>query len=238
VPIQDQALRRRFEWKRDQDMSEITSRMDQITVERAYRIVGALEKRAQEIREFYVPKLRKLIATWRDMVLKVEAGIYGGIALLAGGLQLAGVDVVGGVQHMVEVLTSTPWGTVGLISVVSAIVLGIHFATRTLISHRLQCKLMESNENNRDRLARAFKANTRFWRSIFETNPVGWSRWNRRRVKKVIAESDHYVQTLNDSFTDPSGLRGGAVEKVEEKPDEDTSTGENALSGEVIRPVR
>ncbi len=240
VPIEDPGLRRRFEWKRDQDMSEITSRMDQVTVERAYRIVGALEKRAQEIQEFYVPRLQKLIADWRNTVLKVEAGIYALFALLAGGVQLAGTDVVGGAASLFETLTASPWGTVGLIVGGAVLVLGIHFTVRTLVSHRMQCKLMASTENHRDRLVRAFKKNTRFWRSIFELNPAGWNPWNRRRVRQVIAESDRYVQTLNDNYTDPSGLRTPepSILATDEEPVVDAGDKDKALSGEVIRPAR
>ncbi|MCG7947797.1 MAG: dynamin family protein, partial [Candidatus Thiodiazotropha taylori] len=44
VPIEDEALRQRYETKRDLDLSEIHSRMEEVEIERAYRIVGALEK--------------------------------------------------------------------------------------------------------------------------------------------------------------------------------------------------
>jgi hypothetical protein len=40
IPIDDEALRARFETKRDEDMAEIYARMQQVEVDRAYRIVG------------------------------------------------------------------------------------------------------------------------------------------------------------------------------------------------------
>ena len=74
MPIENESLRRRFEWKRDQDLSEIFNRIEQVSVERAYRIVGALEKHAQEIEDYYVPQIRDLIGRWRRQVLTWDAG--------------------------------------------------------------------------------------------------------------------------------------------------------------------
>lgn len=236
VPIEDQSLRRRFEWKRDQDMSEITSRMEQVTVERAYRIVGGLEKRAQEIGEVYVPRIRDLISRWRRGVIKVEAGLLTALVVVLAALELAHVPWFAAISGLFQKLSSTPWGTVGLIGGIAAIVLPIHFVVRMLVSHRIQCKLVLADDNHAERMIRAFKKNTRFWRSIFERNPVGWNGWNRRRVRSVIAASDQYVQTLNDSFTDPSGLRSPKVDETEPAlPEEPMAP---ILSGEVIRPSR
>ena len=55
--IADEALRRRFEEKRDADLSEIHERMAQVEIERAYRIVGSLEKTARSFEEKVVPAL-------------------------------------------------------------------------------------------------------------------------------------------------------------------------------------
>jgi hypothetical protein len=60
LPIADEALRRRFEGKRDKDLAEIYGRMAQVRVERSYRIVGELEKMAREIEGAFVPRIRGL----------------------------------------------------------------------------------------------------------------------------------------------------------------------------------
>ena len=57
----------------------------------------------------------------------------------------------------------------------------------------------------RDRLRQAFVMNTRSWHSVFRKLPVGWGHRTRRRLQRVIADANRYVQTLNDTFTDPSG---------------------------------
>jgi hypothetical protein len=56
-----------------------------------------------------------------------------------------------------------------------------------------------------NRLVRAFLHNTRPWLSIFMKHPVGWGQGSRKRLQRVIADANQYVQTLNDHFTDPSG---------------------------------
>ncbi|HIJ23356.1 MAG TPA: hypothetical protein HPP64_10605, partial [Gammaproteobacteria bacterium] len=35
--------------------------------------------------------------------------------------------------------------------------------------------------------------------------PVGWNLFTRKKISQVLTVSDHYVQSLNDRFTDPSG---------------------------------
>ena len=61
-----------------------------------------------------------------------------------------------------------------------------------------------ATEFKRD-LVRAFLRNTKPWRSIFARTPVGWGRLARKRLKRVLEDTDTYVQTLNDRFTNPSG---------------------------------
>ena len=68
-PIDDQALRRRFEGKRDTDLSEIHERMEQVEIERAYRIVGSMEKSARGYEEKVLPGLLQLMHSWRKRTL-------------------------------------------------------------------------------------------------------------------------------------------------------------------------
>ena len=69
VPIEDDALRHRFETKRDLDLTEIHNRMEEVEIERAYRIVGALEKTARDIEDRSVPLITATLRRWRKRVL-------------------------------------------------------------------------------------------------------------------------------------------------------------------------
>jgi hypothetical protein len=57
VAIENEALRSRYESKRDRDLGEIHKRIQGVGVERAYRITGTLEKLARYIEEKMVPRL-------------------------------------------------------------------------------------------------------------------------------------------------------------------------------------
>jgi hypothetical protein len=256
VPIADPALRRRFEWKRDQDHNDILARIEQVTVERAYRIVGALEKRAREIEEEHVPRLRQLIGRWRQRVLRIEGGVLLALAVVLVGLDLAGVEWLDAAGKLCEQATATPWGVVGLIAALSAVLLPAHFVIRAIAARQIRRTLPEDPQDG-ERMVRAFQANTRCWRSIFERNPRGWNWLNRRRLRRVVADSNRHVQTLNDNFTDPSGKRGPvrdepsvdsgqlpskqnektADQKPEKAPGKEAQPAQ-VLSGEVIRPPR
>ncbi len=51
------------------------------------------------------------------------------------------------------------------------------------------------------------RRNTRFWHSLFNSNPSGWGRGARKRLRQLFEDADSYMQILNDRFTAPSGPR-------------------------------
>ena len=57
VPFEDQDVRERFEAKRRADMEAINNRIEQVGVERAYRIIGMLEQTARMLKNEVVPLL-------------------------------------------------------------------------------------------------------------------------------------------------------------------------------------
>ena len=58
----------------------------------------------------------------------------------------------------------------------------------------------------------AFRRGTRPWRSIFSTRPVGWGRSTRKKLHQIVQDTDSYVQSLNDRFTNPSGNQTAAAQ--------------------------
>ena len=60
-PISDDGLRQRFERKRDEDLTEIHRRMDEVELERGYRIIKALETSLNELEADVVPRLEKAL---------------------------------------------------------------------------------------------------------------------------------------------------------------------------------
>ena len=214
VPIGDEALRRRFEWKRDQDLAEITGRIEQVSVERAYRIVGALEKRAQEIEDHYVPMLRELIGRWRRLVLRWDFGMLLLAGLIAAVVLLLWPAAAESVQAGIDQLLARPTWAVAVGALLAGAALYLHFSARRWAKQRVLREVaLENSDEEAERLSRAFRRNTRLWRSIFAPDPVGWTGRNRKALRRIVAGANRLVQTLNDRFTDPSGKRPASEEK-------------------------
>jgi hypothetical protein len=56
---------------------------------------------------------------------------------------------------------------------------------------------------------RAFKKNSRWYRSLLKRKPAGWGRRTQRRLTKVLEDTNTYIQKLNDMYTNPSGNESG-----------------------------
>ncbi len=201
VPINDEALRRRFEGKRDADLGEIHGRIRQVEIERAYRIVGALEKTARDIEERTVPFLNRALEQWRTRVLWGDATAYLALATVVGfgfGAQIGG---------WLEAMSTNPTFGISALIAAALIVIGIHFGIRALAAKSLFGAIRRNAEAEglKGEPAAAFRRSTRAWRSIFAKAPAGWGRGARKRLRKIIEDTDTYVQNLNDRFTNPSG---------------------------------
>jgi len=207
TPIDNPELRRRYESKRDADLHEIHSRMREVEIERAYRIVGALEKTARDLREKVVPALQGAMEKWRRRVLWGDLVAFG---LLGGGLVAHSINAGWWGDNAPGWLAnfavgSTPfYGATGALLVVA---LAVHFGIRSLAAKSLYRGLRKQAQELgiRGSLGNAFQRNTKPWRSIFRTFPAGWGRGSRKRIEQVLQDTDVYVQTLNDRFTNPSG---------------------------------
>ena len=219
IPIEDEALRERYENKRDQDMKLILDRMQQVSVERSYRIIDALEKTAREIEEQTVPKLIELKRKWERATLWRTGLLY---TLLFSGL-LGGSIWAGywdGLNFSAPWLSSLMDSTlnqyIGLISSLLLLFGLFHLARRSAAKQivRTMRKGQESSVE-KERLIRAFVWNTRFWNSIFRPQPAGWGMFARRRLRRVYADADKFIQILNDRYADPSG--GKTKPRVAEK---------------------
>jgi hypothetical protein len=216
VPIENDALRRRFEWKRDQDVSEILNRIDQVSVERAYRIVGALEKRAREIEDYYVPQIRKLIARWRHQVLIRDAGWLLVAGLVAVGSRFLPPDMLSMADNSLQQLRASPSMMMGAAALLVVVALFLHFrARRSAVARVMRGIARQYTGDEGETLKRAFRRNTGMLHSVFSPDPAGWSRRNRRTLKTVISSANRLVQTLNDRYTDPSGKRPEVAEAEE-----------------------
>jgi hypothetical protein len=224
VTITDEAVRKRYESKRDHDLVEIHDRIQRVGVERAYRIIGSLEKMAHHIEEKVIPWLRDYKARWRRLVLWGD-GVLLGAFLVVAVLSARWLGLRDGWRWSVPEWWHDTTGTMvwtGLaLAMIAMMLVYLHFKIRKLAARRVLRFIATEFAPGLEceRLSTAFHYNTRGWHSIFATNPVGWGKSTRKRLHRVIAEANDYIQKLNDTFTDPSGrqtrpVRSSSTETV------------------------
>lgn len=209
VPIEDPALRARYESKRDKDLADIHQRINSVEVERAYRIVGSLEKTARYLDEQARPVLVETLKRWKKRVIIGDILIFGlaiaaflAITINLNQWQDWSLNAEWW-QWVMESKENTYLFALGIF----LLALILHYSVRKLAARSLSgwLKTQQKNLGAKVDLARAFAVNTRPWRSIFASKPAGWGRRAKKIVGTVIDNTDNYVQQLNDNFTNPSG---------------------------------
>lgn len=235
VPIDDANLRQRFETKRDIDLEDIHRRIHQVEVERAYRIVGALEKTARVIEERQVPLIAEALQRWRRQTLILDALVFGVIifAVLAGSVSAGYWDGLTFTAPWWPWFAERPNLSLAFALVVFAGGLYIHHGLRRLSVKRTTKWLKKQGVDRAESssLSSAFVNSTCFWRSIFTQYPAGWGRRMRTQLDRVVAATDRYVQSLNDNFANPAGI--GRIGRVPaEKDGEEKKTSSVIVSGE------
>jgi len=200
-PIEDEITRTRFEAKRDADMAEIESRIDQVEAERAYRIVGSMEKEAYRVRDDAVPAITRLKKIWKTRVLRFEIIAWALIALIVLGVSIA-LGAAGALFTFLLSLFANPVTMLGSIATIVLAVVALHFFIRSRVAIYMIGKLKTGDDAI---YAHAFKYNTRFYRSMFRSIPVGWNKRSREEVDGVLEQASDFVQKLNDQYTQPSG---------------------------------
>ena len=209
ITIADPALRERFEAKRAEDIAAINERLNQVEVERAYRIIGVLEETAKAIQTQIVPKLVEAKAKWRQRTLWLDGIVFGTVIAA-----LAFASVKAG--YWQELRFEPPWldalwsdrillGTAA--AAVLLLVGYIHLRLRKMAARSVMGGLQkdESLGTRKEWLIRAFQKNVQPWHFLFARQPAGWGRFNRNRLARVLNDANRYVQTLNNRFADPSG---------------------------------
>ena len=206
IPIENEGLRDRFRAKRDADLTEIQTRMEHVEEERAYRVIGMLEKLALVIRDEAVPALTRARAAWRRRVLWTDAALLGGVVVMLAGLGgwlgfgaaaggLASLGAVGGSAAVIVLLAAAGY---------------VHFVVRRRAARAIGQRLARGGALGAEAvdpewLQRAFDRNVTWWRTMWRGSPSGWGGRVQRRIAEVLEDAGRYVQRLNDRFADPSG---------------------------------
>ena len=221
VPIEDEAVRKRFEHKCEQDKSAIFERIHQVEIERSYRIVGAIQTIAGDIENHVVPVIKEAMTRWLKMVLMLDAialGVFVTILLVLGqwfdSWSLFSYDFTDA-----SILSSIKLGlTIFGFAVIhffarafSAKVVANKLVTKIAIDKNLAGESREGRIQAGD-IKRAFLKNTQPLRSVFRPMPVGWSMRSKRLLAEVTADACEFIQTMNDRYTKPSGEKARLAE--------------------------
>lgn len=209
-PIADDQTRERFQTKRDEDLHDIKARIDQLDVERAYRIIGALEGNAKHLRDTLIPRLIDARQTWstRSMWLNAIVFIGGFAAFFISSIR---ADAWHGLYF-------TPFSNLDIALQLVAAVIGLalliylNSMLRRLAGLSVLRRLRRHNNSKDDaQVITAFEVNLNsWWSSLIPSRPLGWTGRNRRKLDKVIAGTGELVQKLNDRFARPTSLNQNA----------------------------
>lgn len=237
IPIENEKLRSRFEAKRDVDLSDIHSRLQQVEEERAYRIVGVLEKIAKTIEHQIVPKLEQAKQLWKRRTLWADAIVFGllVLAFLAWSISQGYWDGLLFSPPWLANLSQNVWLLAITLAVLAGLGLYLHASLRKLTARTVISKLRRDPtvSEYRESLIAAFLKNTHFTHSIFSSKAAGWGNWAKKRIAQVLKDADIYVQTLNDQFTNPSGSSDSKRSPSPARADEADETTETRAQPEV-----
>jgi len=205
IPIEDEGLRERFQAKRDQDLKRIVARMDEVDLQRNYRIVGVLETVANEMEHDIIPQLAKAKARWRRGVLLGDGAALAVVLLVVGAAMirfgwLPPADVFS-FQWIGDNLLNVVVGALAIVILAGS----FHYWIRGFVAKRITASLPEAYGHVELNLKKAFLKSAGTFRSIFRADPVGWGKRDRKQLRNIRETVANHIQELNDRYADPSG---------------------------------
>ncbi len=214
IQCDDPQVRERLLRKRDEDMADIETRIRQVEVERAYRVIGMLEKTALRIRDELVPRITVARRRW----YRLTAWLFGIlVAAIAGGAlywSLSSGQWDGWQLRPVADFDRNDWIVTGVV----VLVIGglLHHWLRSLAGRWVLRTLRRGGGENAPLVARGFAWNLeQKWPTLRPLEARGWNGRNRRRLDQVLLEGSRLVEKLNDQYASPAGRD---VEDSGEKP--------------------
>lgn len=220
VPIKDEALRERYQRKRDIDMKEIQRRMDEVEIERGYRIVSTLEDIARRVEADVLPALTDALKRWRKLTLLgdgVGVAIAAGVAFFV--MQQFGTEVF---VSAYEGIKGHVLSHIALVAALGGLAITWHYAVRSWASRFVHSRLPEVFGDQELNLRQAFLKSARPWRSVFNASVAGWGRGTKNLLKEILGAVEGHIQRLNDQHTDPSGSKKPESESVKTNVPEET----------------
>lgn len=195
VPIDDISQEERLKRKKDTDLLAITQRMDKVGIERAYRIIKALEDFSKQMKDEKIPSLQKALSNWSNKVIITDIILF---ALLIGGVAILEMKF----GYLERVLTSNIMQIGALVGGI-LILIALHFKIKSIFAQIISNSFKNTDIN----ISKAILHNTKWWRPIFGYSSIKWNSKAKKRLEVLMKESRVYIQKLNDQFISPSGYK-------------------------------
>lgn len=210
VPIEDEQKRARMQAKRDEDLSDIRRRIEQLNIERAYRVTGMLEESSKHLRDVLVPRLEDARRLWAGRSRWLNGIVFGLAIGLFLYISLTGGAWDGFVFQPLAALDVTLQGVV--VIALLTVALFVQLRLRRLAGASVLRHLQRDESLGPDQapLVRAFETQLNSRRlPLLPTGLSGWSARIRKKLDRLIGDSEVLVQSLNDEYTQPSGAGRG-----------------------------
>ncbi|AKH37070.1 MULTISPECIES: dynamin family protein [Nitrosomonas] len=220
APIEDPLIRERYETKREEDMAEINTRMQQIEVERSYRIAGMLEQTAETISNQIIHKLTSMLQKWKKRVILFDSIVFGTLLILSG-VAFWLTDSWNLLKTFAENIMAYDTSSLIGLGVIVVVMAYIHFTIRRKVADNMAEKLPGKFGHDHTackQYTQAFLKSTAGFRPMCFQKPAGWNGSNQNILAEVRSEANDYIQSLNDQFTNPSGRKVEVAVAAEEKP--------------------
>ena len=181
-----------------------------------------------------VIRLQRFRKEWRRKVLWLESAILAALLVVFLLLTIWGGDWQGFTLtvSLLDLIMRNEYTLYGALTALLTVVGFLHFKIRRWAANKTESNLLVevSDPDLHPNFQQAFRKNRCWWRSIFWPHPAGWGRGTADRLEKVLDDSNAYIQTLNDEYTNPSGdskivLSVGQQEPVEVRRPEFSQTG-------------
>ncbi len=205
--IEDKETKKRYERKRDQDLKVIFERIEDVKIERTYRLIGLLKNYVGKLENKILPTIINFKKKLRKRLFIVE-GIIGSI-LAIGSIFLiksfSRKDILSGFFNMISFIFTNIWGFVLFSIFVILIFLGHTYLKESIGKKLAQLEIKSLDESNMQNFFKCFLKNTKWYAPILRENPLGWNEKSKEMLINLKKETNNFIQRLNKEYTNPSG---------------------------------
>ncbi len=195
IPIEDEPLFKRLKAKRDADHARIIDRMDKVGIERAYRIIKALEDFAKEIKEEKIPLLQEVLQRLSRKVFWTNLSVAG--------LLLVGLSTLQLQFNLFDPFFNSQINMIIGGGVLAVVLLMIHVKAGNFFA----IKEAKKWEDKDIAISKGILHNARWWKFMFGFSGRSWHKGTKAKLEVLMTQAREAIQKINDQFISPSGIQ-------------------------------